>query len=162
MFEVLEQRLLHFRESCQIVDTSQQGPFDKSQFTPGHHLFFTRARNPEDRVQNRINPQMTVPAQDDVHPIDDVVMHGMAGEFTQETARYAGVKFFVVGYIVRKSPGRVLQPTLGGSDGTHVRMVIGKPHLKKHRTGPSAAGYEAGQLKVLFRHHVAEPVFVTD
>jgi hypothetical protein len=40
-------------------------------------------------------------------------------------------------------------------------MVIGKPHLKKHRTGPSAAGYEAGQLKVLFRHHVTEPVFVT-
>jgi hypothetical protein len=40
-------------------------------------------------------------------------------------------------------------------------MVIGKPHLEKHRTGASAAGYKAGQLKVFFRQHVAEPVFVT-
>jgi hypothetical protein len=40
-------------------------------------------------------------------------------------------------------------------------MVIGKPHLEKHRTGASAAGNKAGQLKVLFRKHVAEPVFVT-
>jgi hypothetical protein len=40
-------------------------------------------------------------------------------------------------------------------------MVIGKPHLEKHRTGASAAGYKASQLKVLFRKHVAEPVFVT-
>jgi hypothetical protein len=39
-------------------------------------------------------------------------------------------------------------------------MVVGKPHLEKYRTGASAAGYKAGQLKVLFRQHVAEPVFV--
>jgi hypothetical protein len=39
-------------------------------------------------------------------------------------------------------------------------MVIGKPHLEKHRTGASTEGDKAGQLKVLFRQHVAESVFV--
>jgi hypothetical protein len=38
--------------------------------------------------------------------------------------------------------------------------MIGKPHLEKNRTGASAEGYKAGQLKVLFRQHVAEPVFI--
>ena len=55
-----------------------------------------------------------------------------------------------------KPPGSVFQPTLRGADGTHVRMMLGKPHLVKDGTGSAAPGNEAGQFQIFFRHHISE------
>ena len=53
----------------------------------------------------------------------------------------------------------MLQPPLGWSDRTHIRVVFREPHLIINRTGPAAKRDESGQLQIFFRYHMKGTVF---
>jgi hypothetical protein len=97
---------------------------------------------------------LDVKTEDKSSFVNNAVMNGVGGIFTQEAAGNTCVERAVIGNIMGEPQDRMLEPAFSGTQGTEIGMMLGKPHLIIDRTGTAAMGDEAVQLQVVLLFYI--------
>ena len=159
MFEIVQHGPPVCREFDHEVHVLDGVRFDKDQFALGPCPFFPGFGDAQHGVQDRVDADERIPAEQHIHFIHNEVAHRMGGIAAQHIAGCPGVKIAVRAQVMGQQPGGMFEPAFGRPDGAHVRMVPGEPHLVKDDVGTGAVRDKAGQIEILHRMKLLEAFY---